>query len=123
MRIQAGDRDSLAAARFARNFASKDRPARFRRCLGVVLTAASGMCVVTRATVKLSAGEEHREIFHSTAGGEKFRLAGEGESNFVHASLMNGTGYDRVDLSRQSEFNGFFQRDRRDARARRGRLA
>ena len=36
-----------------------------------------------------AAGQEHGEVFDPAARGEKFRLAGEGKPNFVHARLVD----------------------------------
>ena len=57
-----------------------------------------------------AAGQEHREILHAAAGGEKFRLARKLEADLVHSRLVNRAGHDRVDFAGEGERGGFFER-------------
>ena len=61
---------------------------------------------------QFSAGEEHREIFYSAAGGEEFGLTRERKPNLVHVRLMDRPGDDSVDFACQGELHSFFQRGR-----------
>ncbi len=62
-------------------------------------------------------GQEHGEVFHAAARGEKFGLAGKLESDFVHAGLVNRPGHDRIDLPGEGKLGGFFQGGLGGARA------
>ena len=75
------------------------------------------MWVVTSATVSRAAGQQHREILHAAAGGEKFGLAGKFETDLVHARLVNRAGHDRVDFAARAR-RRFFQRRQRGSGAR-----
>ena len=57
-----------------------------------------------------SAGQKHGEILHATALRKKFRLAGKGKPDFIHAGLVDRTGHDRVNLARAGERNCLLQR-------------
>ena len=73
---------------------------------------------MTSATVRLAAGQEHGEIFHAAARGEKLGLPGKLETDLVHARLVNRAGDDGGDARpRRASSRGFFQRGRGGARA------
>ena len=59
---------------------------------------------------ELPARQEHGEIFHAAAFGEKFRLAGKLETDFVHARFVNGAGDDRGEFTADRSGDRFFQR-------------
>ena len=63
------------------------------------------------------AGQEHGEVLHAAARGEEFGLAGKLEPDFIHASLVNRPGHDRVDLTRDRQPGGFLERGLGLARA------
>ncbi len=53
--------------------------------------------------------QEHGEVLHSAARGEEFGLAGKLEPDFIHASLVNRPGHNRVDLTRDRQPGGFLE--------------
>ena len=55
-------------------------------------------------------GEEHGEVLHAAACGEKLGLAGKLESDFIHASLVNRSGHNRIDLVCDRQLGGFLER-------------
>ena len=55
-------------------------------------------------------GKEHGEVLHAAACGEKLGLAGKLESDFIHASLVNRPGHNRIDLMRDRQSDGFLER-------------
>ena len=63
------------------------------------------------------AGQTHREIFHATALGKKFRLPGKLEPRFVHPRFVNGASHDCVNLAAARARDRFFERSRGPARS------
>ena len=55
-------------------------------------------------------GQEHGEVLHAAACGEKLGLAGKLESDFIHARLVNRSGHNRIDLMRDRKSDGFLER-------------
>ena len=55
-------------------------------------------------------GQEHGEVLHAAACGEKLGLAGKRESDFIRASLVNRSGHNRIDLMRDRKSDGFLER-------------
>ena len=116
MRVQAGDRDPAAAAP-ARKF-SRSRPTRTISAVRRFLATSRkwNMCG-HESDGKTRSGQEHGEVLHAAARSEKFRLAGKLESDFIHASLVNRPGHNRIDLTRDRQPGGFLERGLRLARA------
>src|SRR5262249_47721671 len=66
---------------------------------------------------EFSTGQTHGEIFNTAALREKFRLAREPESDFVHPGFVNRPGHDGIELAASGEGDRFFESSRGRARS------
>src|ERR1700731_4060896 len=57
----------------------------------------------------VTAGQQHGEVFHAAALGEKFGLPGKFEANFIHSRLMNWTGNDGREFAAKREGGRFLK--------------
>src|ERR1051325_5516507 len=70
-----------------------------------------------------SAGQTHREIFHSAALREEFGLPGKLETRLVHSRFVNWPGDNRLNFATSNQGNSFFKCSGSGARGFNGRRA